>query len=77
MSKHNKAEIKQKIKKDPDFIHCNKYNNSLKQLLERNADGVSDSIIARVLLLTEDQVEKIYQKAIIKLRKTLDTPEGL
>jgi hypothetical protein len=56
---------------DPDFILSPKNNNSLKVLLKRNPNGVSDRVIARVLNISEEEVEKTYQMVVQKLRKVM------
>jgi len=57
-----------RILEDPDFIKCAKYNNSLNKYLVAN-ENVEDSAIARLLMLTEEEVEEIYQEAVDLLRQ--------
>lgn len=67
----NKEEIKNKIEAEEDFIYCPRLGNSLEQLLQKHPEGVDNERIARVLLLTEEEVEEVYQNAIKKIKKGL------
>ena len=65
-------EIMKKILEEEDFIHSKKFNNSLSKMLTKiSEDGVEDSVIAKVLMLTEEQVADIYQESVEKLREDL------
>jgi hypothetical protein len=72
MSK-NKEDMttEERIRFDPDFVVSSKYDNSLKKVLKEYPDGVPENLIARMLDSTEEEVEKIYQRAIRKLKKIL------
>ncbi len=61
-----------RIDSDPDFIVSPKYNNSLQELLDANPDGVPDSIIAKVLRMSQEEIDKTYKSAIMKLKGVLD-----
>lgn len=65
-------EKKRKIAEEDDFIDCPKFKNSIKNLIERNPDGVDDEVIAKVLNIPESEVNAIYNSAINKLKKMLD-----
>ena len=62
-------DIKKRILEDPDFIKYFKYGNSLSKFLNRNHEDLEDHTIGRLLMLTEKEVEDIYQEAVDKLRK--------
>jgi hypothetical protein len=64
-------EKKHKIIKDEDFIDCKKFKNSIKFLIEKNPEGVDDETIAKVLNISTQEVEEIYQNAIKKLQDSL------
>lgn len=66
-------EKKLRLTEEEDFIDCPKFNNSLKQLIEKNPEGVDDEMIAKVLSMTTEEVEKTYQNAIKKLQKSLES----
>ena len=59
-----------RILEEPDFIKCIKFNNSLNKYLAAN-ENVDDSVIARLLMLSEEEVEEIYQEAVDILRKNM------
>jgi hypothetical protein len=65
-------EKKHKLTQEEDYIDCPKFNNSIKQLIEKNPDGVDDETIAKVLNMTPEEVEETYQNAIKKLKKSLE-----
>ena len=60
-----------RLSSDPDFIHSVKHNNSLSELLKQNPNGVSDAVICRILCLTPEELQSLYNSAIMKLRTTL------
>lgn len=62
------AEVKRKLHNDPDFVFSKRCGFSLTRMIERHPDGCSDRIIAASLLITEEEVEVLYQNAIEKLR---------
>lgn len=64
-------EKKHKIQNDEDFIDYPKFKNSLSKLIEKYPDGVDTETIAKVLNMTEEEVEEIYQNAILKLKNNL------
>ena len=69
--KMDKDEAIKKIAEDPDYIKCPKYGNSLVKFLSKNSDGVEDSIIAKLLIISKEKVQEIYEEAIKKLREKL------
>lgn len=64
-------EKKRKIIEDEDFIDCPKMKNSLKKMVEKNPEGIGNETIAKVLNMTEKEVEDAYNSAIEKLKKSL------
>lgn len=64
----DKDEIKKKILEEEDYIRSPKFANSLKRFLVKNDDGVETSVIARVLAMSEEEVEQVYADAIQTLR---------
>jgi hypothetical protein len=61
--------IRAKIANEENFIAIKRFNYSLERMLERYPDGVPDRIIAQALLIKEEDVEELYQKIILKLKK--------
>jgi hypothetical protein len=67
-----KNDMEKKIKEDQDFIHAPKYNNSLSKFLIKNDKLLENGAIGRLLLLSEAEVEKIYQESVKELRKVMN-----
>ncbi len=63
--------LQKKITEDPDFIYCPRLGNSLKKLINKHPEGVDDERLEKVLLMTSDEIEAIYQAALSKLRKSI------
>jgi hypothetical protein len=64
----DKNELYRKIRNEVDYIRCPKCANSLSKFLSKNAEGVENSAIARLLMVSEEEVEKIYNDAVRMLR---------
>ena len=65
-------EKKRKINEDEDYIDYPKFKNSVKKLIEKYPDGVSDETIAKVLLMSEEEVNEIYLSSIEKIKDKLE-----
>ena len=66
--KNKKDSLKEKIGKDEDFIYCPRLSNSLKKFIEKHPDGVSEDRICKVLLMEKEELDKIFNTAIKKIR---------
>lgn len=66
-----KKTVKEKIYEDEDFIYCPRLGNSLKKLINKNPEGVDNKRIAKVLMMTEEEVEETYESALKKFREAL------
>ena len=64
-------EKKHKIEEDEDFIDYPKFKNSLSKLIEKYPEGVDKETIAKVLMMSEEEVEETYASAIKKLQISL------
>ena len=64
----DKAEIQHRIATEEDYICCPKLDNSLNKFTLKNSEGVESSVIARLLMMTEEEVEKVYKEAVQMLR---------
>ena len=71
MDKPDKKTVKEKILNDEDFIYCPRLGNSLKNLIDKNPEGIDEERISKVLLMTEEEVRLIYNKALEKFRKII------
>jgi hypothetical protein len=63
--------IKEKIENDEDFVHCPKMSNSIKKIVDKYPDGVSNLYIAKVLMISEKEVEAMYENILVKIRTAL------
>jgi hypothetical protein len=66
-----KNEILKKILEEEDYIRCPKFSNSLNRFTERNDNGVENATISRLLMMSEEEVERVYQEAIRWLRQDM------
>ena len=71
----DKDDIERRIREEEDYIRCPKMGNSLERFISKNPEGVEDSVIARLLMITEEKVQKIYEEAIVKLRASMVNSE--
>jgi hypothetical protein len=67
-----KPDEKWLIENDKDYIHCQRLGNSVTKLLDKYPNGVDDKYISKVLLIDIDEIERIYQEAIDKIKDYLD-----
>ncbi len=67
----DKEEILKRIMQEEDYVRCPKFSNSLTKFVNRNSDGVEDAVIARLLMMSEEEVRKIYEEVVAKLRKDM------
>ena len=67
----DKNELQQKVLNEEDYVRAPKFSNSLAKFVARNSDGVENATIARLLMIPEEQVEKIYEEAIVLLREDM------
>lgn len=70
--KMDKDEIQKRIIEEEDYIRSPKNSNSITKFLMKNPDGVEDSVIARLLVMSEESVKKIYEEAVKILRKNME-----
>lgn len=64
-----------KLNFDPDFINSHRYNDSLKELLEKNPNGVSDKVIGQVIDMPEKDVSDFIVDILAKLKKMMGVDE--
>jgi hypothetical protein len=60
-----------RLDSDPDFIIAPRHDNSLKRLMNDNPDGVPDTAICKALDLSKEELQNIYDSAILKLRRAM------
>lgn len=61
-------DIKTKVMSEPDFINSKKYRYSMDRYLKNNPTS-PDNIIAHLLCMSEDEVEEVFNNAVIKIRQ--------
>jgi len=66
-----KSEILIKILQEEDYIRCPKFSNSLNKFTEKY-EVSENPTIARLLMMTEEEVERTYQEAIQILREEME-----
>lgn len=65
-------EAKKKIEGEEDFVYLPRFNFSISKALERYPEGLpTNKLIAQALLVTEDEVEVLYKKAVRHLRRLM------
>jgi len=64
---------KERVESEEDYIYCPHSKNSLKVLVQKNPEGVSNERIAKVLMMTEEEVEETYESALEKIKAKLTT----
>jgi hypothetical protein len=67
----DKQRAKELIETDEDFVFSQKYNFSLKQMLNKNPSGLDDEAIAKALMMTVEEVEEEFLMAVAKIKKAL------
>jgi hypothetical protein len=72
----DKDETKEKINTIEDFIHAPKHQNSLNKFLAKTENPLENGAVGRLLLLSEEEVETIYQESIETLKKEMLDEEG-
>ena len=70
-----KNEMEKKILEDEDFIHAPKYGNSLNKFLAKTENLLENGAIGRLLLVTAEEVERLYQESVIRLKKEMNPDE--
>jgi len=66
-----RSEMEKKVIEEEDFIHSPKFGNSLRKFLLKMDNPPENKTIGRLLLLSEEEVEKLYQESIVLLRKKM------
>jgi hypothetical protein len=66
------SEARKRVRHDPNFIYLKRFNYSLEELVERYPEGAPDRLIAQALLMTEEDVENLYNNIIAKMRRNMN-----
>jgi hypothetical protein len=71
----NDQQLKVRVNEERDFIYCPKYDNSIYRLIQHHPEGLEIDRIAKVLLMTTEEAEELYNKILKKLREGMDDPD--
>lgn len=71
MNNTNMQELNEALQNDPDFVCLSRYGCSLRRVLERYPDGVTDTMGAEALNIGVSEYEAIVAGAVEKLRTQL------
>jgi hypothetical protein len=66
-----KEDLRKKILEEPDFVKSAKHSNSLMRYLTKNPKEIDNKTIARLLMISEEEVEEIYEWAVGLLKHDL------
>lgn len=67
----DKNEMQRKVKEELDFVKAPKFQNSLTKYLAKTDKIPENGAIGRLLMITSDEVEVLYQESIVSLRKEM------
>lgn len=70
-----RSEMEKKVKQDLDFVHAPKFQNSLNKFLAKTDKLLENGAIGRLLLISAEEVERIYQESIALLKKEMNPDE--
>lgn len=61
-----------KIETDKDYIMSKKHDNSLSALIKDYPNGVPDKVICKVLQISQEELDEIYNRAIINIKNQMN-----
>ena len=65
-------DVRKMIDTDPDFIYMKRFDFSLEKFLDRYPEGAPVRVIAQALMMTEEEVEEIYERIVVQLRQAMN-----
>ena len=71
-----KDNILKKILEEEDFVHAPKFGNSLNKFLAKTDHLLQNGTIGKLLMIPEEEVERLYQESIVLLRKDMCPDDG-
>lgn len=63
-----------RINTDPDFVYLKRMDYSLAAVCDRFPDGAPDKTIAQGLMITVEDVQRIYEDILQRLRERIADP---
>lgn len=67
-----KEQFKNLVNTDPNFVFSKKYNYNIDNLLQRYKEGCSNKLICTVLILKSNELNKIYNNIVLKLKQMMN-----
>jgi hypothetical protein len=64
-------QTRSKLENDPDFIAIKRFGFSLDAISERYPEGCPKHIIGKALLLSDDEIDALYDKIVLSLREKM------
>jgi hypothetical protein len=64
----NDEDTRRRLYDEPDFVASKRYDYSLKEMEERYPEVVPDNVIATVLMLSEEEVNALYETVVRRFR---------
>jgi hypothetical protein len=68
----DRDDVTKRIQDEEDYIRSPKFGNSLTRLKLKNPEGVDDATIAKVLMISEEDVQKLYEEAVAMIKEGID-----
>ena len=66
-----KTEMEKLVREAEDYIHSPKHQNSLNKFLTKTENPCENPLIGRLLLISEEEVERLYQESIAEFRREM------
>jgi len=63
-----------RINNDPEFVYLKRLDYSLTRVIERFPEGAPDRTVAQALMITAEDVHRIYNDIVMRLRAKLADP---
>lgn len=67
----DKNELQKRVLEEEDYVRAPKFSNSLNKFVARNSEGVENATIARLLMISEEEVEKLFSEAVEILKEEM------
>lgn len=67
----DRDDVEKRIRDEEDYIRAPKFGNSLVKFMAKAKDqeNIEDALIAKVLMMSEEEVQKIYDEAVAMLKE--------
>lgn len=59
------------VQTDPAFVNAKRFEYNIAKVEEKYPDGAPDHVIADLLMMTEEEVEKEWDGLVLMLRNTM------